>query len=219
MKFSILSLSLLLSVPAFADLLVDGDFESASGERIIFSVGSAEPQPAPGFATAPPGFPGEGATSMMTLGSFSNSNNLNGVYQDIDVDGSDFSVGDMIQVTGFAGILPGDPITSTNVEAWLEISFFDPGGMEEFEIGTHISAKIVDATPDDEWFELDTSMAIIPANAQFIRVKAILNQRNFENGVVYFDNLSLKVIPEPGTFGLFALGTALLFFRSRRARA
>ncbi|MFP6906776.1 MAG: PEP-CTERM sorting domain-containing protein, partial [Verrucomicrobiota bacterium] len=93
-------------------------------------------------------------------------------------------------------------------------------GLEEFEIGTHISAKIVDATPDDEWFELDTSMAIIPANAQFIRVKAVLNQRNFDNGVVYFDNLSLvKVIPEPGTFGLFALGTALLFFRSRRARA
>ena len=157
---------------------------------------------------------------MMVLGSFLSSNNVNGAYQDIAVDGSDFSVGDRIQVTGFAGILPTDPITTSDVEAWLEISFFDPGGLEEFDTGVNLSAKIVDATPDDEWIALSTSTPIIPANAQFIRVKTVLNQRNFESGVVYFDNLSLvNVIPEPGTFGLFALGTALLFLRGRRARA
>jgi hypothetical protein len=207
-------------VPAFADLLVDGDFESASGDWTFFGNFSSEVLAAPGFTTAPPGFPGEGSASLMASGGFNNSNNVNGVYQDVAVDGSDFSVGDMIQVTGFAGIWPTDPITSTNVEGWLEISFFDPGGLEEFEIGVNLSAKIVDATPDDEWIALSTSMPIIPANAQFIRVKAVVLQRNFDNGVVYFDNLSLvKVIPEPGTFGLFALGTALLFFRSRRARA
>ncbi|MFP6904331.1 MAG: hypothetical protein VCG02_03870, partial [Verrucomicrobiota bacterium] len=70
MKFSILSLFLLLSVSASADLLVDGDFEAASAEWIIFSVGSAEPQPAPGFSTVPPGFPGEGSLSFFATGSF-----------------------------------------------------------------------------------------------------------------------------------------------------
>ncbi len=159
--------------------------------------------------------------SLIAQGGFLDTNNFNGAYQDVAVDGSDFSVGDTIQVTGFAGINPANnPITDPDVEAWFEISFFDPGGLEEFEIGTHLSPKIVEATPDDEWFELNTSMPIIPANAQFIRVKAVVFQGDFGQGSVYFDNLSLvRVIPEPGTFSLFALGTALLFFRSRRARA
>ena len=220
MKLSILSLFLLLSVSASADLLIDGDFESHSAEWTFFGNFSSEVLAAPGFATAPPGFPGEGSFSLIAQGSFLSSNNFNGVYQDIAVDGSDFSVGDTIQVTGFAGIDPTNPITEPDVEAWLEISFFDPGGLEEFESGTHLSPKIFDATPDDEWFELNTAMPIIPANAQFIRVKAVVFQGDFGQGSIYFDNLSLvRVIPEPGTFSLFALGTALLFFRSRRARA
>jgi hypothetical protein len=160
-------------------------------------------------------------SSAKLFGNFSGGQNFTGVFQDVAVDGTDFSVGDQIQLSGFAQNLSTDPLppSSTN-EAFIEITWFDPGGLGEFGFGSNVSQIVTGGSAQDVWISLNSPTAIIPVEADFIRVKAVYIQQagSFDGGAVFFYDLSLTAIPEPSSIAFLALGSIACFTGSRRRR-
>ena len=165
-----------------------------------------------------------GIEALQVFGQFTGGDNFNGAFQDIAVDGTDYSVGDTINLEAFAFTPSGDTFPDGSpMNAFIEITWFDPGGLGEFGFGTNVSNLVDWTSPEDTWNQLVTPNAIIPVEAQFIRVKAIVFQPagNFDGGAVWFDDFQLNTvtIPEPTTFGFLVAGAlGMLGFVDRRRR-
>ena len=200
-----------------ADVLVDGDFEGNGVGNAWITFGSSfAGEVAPGIDSGV-----EGAETLKLFGNFSSSQNFAGAYQDVAVDGTDFSVGDTILVEGLAGHVSSDPLLGGNI-AFLEITFFDSsgGGLGEFGSGANTSAKLSSGSASDQYFSLATSTPTIPVEADFIRVKTIfIQQADNASGAAWFEDVSLtnlSAVPEPGSAGLIALSLIGLMLTRRR---
>jgi hypothetical protein len=197
---------------ASADLLDDGDFEGAAWTTF----GNAFQDDTP--AGIDPGV--EGAQSLKMFGNFTGGENFTGAFQDVAVDGTDFSVGDIINVTGLIGHQGADALMGGN-RALLEITFVDTdGGLGEFGFGANPSADLTAASGTDQYFMFQTTAPIIPVEAEFIRVKAVfIQQADNAGGAAFVENVALNnlgSIPEPGSASVLALGMLGLFMKRRR---
>lgn len=155
-----------------------------------------------------------GLESAKMFGNFSAQVNYTGMYQDIAVDGTNVSVGDLLQLTGWGATLaddsifvaPVDPATDPpKNDAFLEITYVagpnpDPGLPEgtEFGFGGARSANVGDLG-EDEWFELFTTGSFVPEAAASVRIKAVFAQpATNDGGAAWFDDLSLNILPVAG---------------------
>lgn len=196
---------------AHADVLEDGDFE-ANPNTAWATFGNAFPdEPAPGIDAGV-----EGAETLKMFGNFSSFENFTGAFQDVAVDGTDFSVGDLIVVRGLVGHLGGDALAGAN-RAFLEITFFDPGGLGEFGFGDNTSQDLDASSATDQYFSFETTTAVIPVEAQFVRVKAVfIQQADNAGGAAFVDNVTLSQVPEPGSASLLAFGLLGVLAKRRR---
>ena len=209
---AIAALTMMVASTAQADVLDDGDFELNGTSNAWSTFGNAFPdEAAPGIDSGV-----EGAETLKMFGNFTSSENFTGVFQDVAVDGTDFSVGDRIVVRGLVGHLGSDALTGAN-QAFLEITFFDPGGLGEFGFGDNQSQALDASSATDQYFMFETTTPLIPVEAQFIRVKAVFVQQDDNaGGAAWVDNVTLAQIPEPGTAGFLALGMLGLVIKRRR---
>lgn len=168
--------------------------------------------PFPGDAGDGAGGSAFGFQSVKMFGNFwdadGNGNNWTGVYQDIPVDGTNVSVGDLIQIDGFGMTLGADSVVGTMNDAFLEITYVgevNPGnGPEEFGFGGARSDNVGNLGAD-EWHHMFTTGSFVPSEADFVRVKAIFAQSGVnlpafagDPGAAWFDNISLNIIPVLG---------------------
>lgn len=205
---------------AQADLLVDGDFELNPGAWSTFGNAFQE-EMAPGIDA-----PFEGAESLKMFGNFSGGQNFTGAFQDVAVDGSNLSVGDLIQLSGYMAHLSGDALGGPNVVSFLEITFVDTDGahnggnpLGEFGFGANKTADLLHTDPTDEWLFRTTAGVFVPVEAEFVRAKAVFVQNDFTGGAAWVDNVSLNLItiPEPSSMGVVLVGAvAGLVYRRRR---
>jgi hypothetical protein len=212
MASAFLIMAMAFATVSQADVLDDGDFELSGSSNAWISFGNAFPdEAAPGIDSGV-----EGAETLKMFGNFASAENFTGVFQDVAVDGTDFSVGDRIVVKGIVGHLSGDALTGSNV-AFLEITFFDPGGLGEFGFGANTSQMLDANSATDQYFSFETTTPFIPVEAQFVRVKAVfIQQADNAGGAAWVDNITLSQIPEPGSAGLLAFGLLGVMFKRRR---
>ena len=208
---------------AQADLLVDGDFEASAWTTFNNAFQDVD---APGID---PAF--EGAQSLKMFGNFFGNPNFSGAFQDIAVDGSNLSVGDLIQLSGYMAHVSGDALGGPNVVSFLEITFVDIDGahnggnpLGEFGFGANKTADLLSTDPTDEWLFRTTAGVFVPVEAEFVRAKAVFIQNDtVTGGAAWVDNMSLDLItvPEPSSMGVVLVGAVagLVYRRRREAKA
>ena len=205
-----------MSVTAQASLLLDGGFEEPVASTPWSLFGSATLESAPTTLVKD--------TQALKLDG--NNGNQNGpfsvAFQFIALDTS-FSVGDKIVLEGLIGHLQSDRLSGAN-EAYIEIAFAN----NTTNAGTDFTNLFVSPFLDfdsatDTYFSVTTAIATIPEkvlslDTKFIRVTAAFRQDVAgDEGAAWFDNLSLRTVPEPTTTALLALGLfGAGFARKRR---
>ena len=209
--FGFLVVTLIAGAVASADVLDDGDFELTGGPWVT-SGAAFQDATNPGIDPLV-----EGSQTLRMLGNFEDSQNFSIAFQDIAIDGTDFSIGDEIVLTGIGGHTSANPLSGQNV-AFIEVVFTTPFG--ELGGGLNTSMMFDSTTATDQYFDLITPVLTV-ANAQTIRVKAVFSQQaDFATGEIWFDNLVLTnlstAVPEPGTTSFVAIGLIGLLVRRRR---
>ena len=143
---------------------------------------------------------------------------LGGIFQDIQLT-PDLTPGTTLILRGFAYYESTNPLATSDDSASMGVEFFDanddsvgPGGEVLF-----FDWALGGNTPD-AWLERELEI-VIPENATSLSVGLFLNHDQFSgDGVVYFDDVSLRPVPAPGTAALLGLG-ALTATRRRRLAA
>ncbi len=183
--------------------LADNNFEGFPNTAwTVFN--NALPDEQTGMLGELPGYPGDflDLESLKTFGNFWPANEINysGAFQDLPVDGSTLSVGDLLQLDGYVLNPSGDEsLTGSANDAFIEITYVanGTGGLtegQEFGFGGARSDNVA-VQLEDEWVQLFTSGSFIPAEAASVRVKAVFVQAaTHDPGAAYFDNLSLTIL-------------------------
>jgi hypothetical protein len=196
-----------MSITAQAGLLQDGGFEDPLASTPWDLFGNATLETAPSTLI-------EGTQAVKLDG---NDGDVNGVFSvafQFVALGTDFSVGDKIILDGLMGHLSSDPLSGAN-NAYIEIAFSNAMTNAGTDFSNLFQSPFLDSGfATDTYFSVSTSIATIPGKVlgvdiEYIRVAAALRQNDpSDQGVAWFDNLSLRTVPEPGTIALFGLGLA-----------
>lgn len=203
-----------LSTVSTADV-VDGDFEltGANGGWTYKSDPNNADQDAaaPGIDAAI-----EGNETLMITGNFLGgaTTSFSEVYQDVAVDGVNYSIGDVVEMKAFLAHLSTNPLTSSNT-AFIEIGFISNFG----ETGSLGSIGLTAGSDQDVYSEFATDQGVIPNFTTAIRVKIKYTQQGNTTGAAYAENVRLinvTTIPEPGALAFLAFGMAGLAVRRRR---
>jgi hypothetical protein len=199
------------------NLLADPGFETGGVPAIVGGIGGWTTFNEAGFVTFPVL---SGVYSMINagIGGFS----VPGAFQTLPA-----APGMEYDLTGF-GYAPFEPSPGMTFGA-LQITFFDgPGGTGD-NLGTtdvsaggmptgpgnaQLSGQINSSSPTGVWIPLDTGIAQAPPGAESLQVFTIVVDQN--PAIVFFDDLSLVLVPEPspmvligaGVLGLFAIDCA-----------
>lgn len=208
------AITMTLASFSMADV-VDGDFEatgaSAGWTYGVFPNNADQDAAAPGIDSAV-----EGNETLLIGGNFLGGATVSfsEAFQDLAIDGTKYSIGDEIFVTGILGHQSSNPLQSSN-NAYFEIGFLSSFG----EFASASSGGITESSAKDVYHVISTALTAIPAGASTLRVKVIYRQQGNATGVAWADNISLvnlTTIPEPGTVSVLALGLCGLAFRRRR---
>jgi hypothetical protein len=173
----------------------------------------------PGFESGTPAAGGIGGWSPFNGGAFSMTYAHSGVWSMKNAGGGGYSVPGSFQklaaLPGEAFTLTGYGFTPTAIsgtgDGFLQISFFSSTGTDlgTVETGGHgalVSAVDIDnASAPATWIAMSLT-ATAPANTAFIQPFTLVLDPT--PTAVYFDDLSLVLVPEPSSLGLLGLGLA-----------
>lgn len=214
---SVLSISLFLGsaslLPAVG-ILVDSNFDANPNSAWTTFNNAFPDEVVPGIDAGI-----EGAETLKMFGNFTGGENFSGAFQDIAVDGAVLSVGDSIQLTAFMMHLSTDDLDDTTVRAFVEFTFVDTtGSLGEFGFGANASAALTGGDATDMWNSYSTPVAPIPAEANFVRIKAVFVQddQSFAGGAAWVEGMELTVVPEPSSTALLGIGGLAFAMRRRR---
>lgn len=205
---------LIIAQAVEAGVVLDPGFESAGSTSFWTTFGDSNPD------VASPGInPIEGTETLRLIGTGDDSAILSGAFQDIAVDGTCISVGDLVTLNGIMGHTGADPLAGLN-NAFLEVAFVDASN-NEFLSSTFVSSVLDSTSTTDIYQTYSTPTAIVPTNAVSVRIKSVFvhlsDSPDGKSGAAWVDNLELIVaVPEPSSGLMFA--TVLLPLISRRRR-
>lgn len=170
------------------------------------------------FPTSDPNDPARtGVGSGLVLGPFFNLPNASGIFQDISpttgavYEGSIWLHNESVNNDGNA-----DNILGTNNVVSLAIEWVDNGNT------TRVAEEVIfdgqdPNLPLDVWVQGSVLSPAAPAGIDAVRLVLLFVQPpTFDGGVVFFDDASLAVIPEPAALGIAALGCFVVAGRWRR---
>ncbi len=198
-----------------AAVLLNGDFENGLTNWNTFGEVSAETSPATLI---------NGTQALKMFGNFTDQQSEFSVAsQYVAVDGTDFSVGDQIVLSGLMGHLSGDAIIGENT-AYLEIAFaFNDFDINAVDFDNAVTSVFFDSSfATDTFFAVNTTSVSIPdlvfgEEIKFIRVAAAFRQpNNLETGAAWFDDLSLNVVPAPSSLAILLLAFISVSLLKRR---
>jgi len=196
--------------------IVDPGFESSPSTAFV-TFGDADPDfAAPGIDSTI-----EGSETLRLVGNGDPNAAFTIALQDVPVDGTTISVGNLVQLTGILGHTSNDPLAAGNT-AFLEVSFVDASDTE-FMQSIFQSALLGSTSQTDTYLNAVTTSATVPSNAVSVRVKAIYQQLatndDGRSGAAFVDNLELVVtVPEPASGLVLATGFLMVFARRRRVQ-
>jgi hypothetical protein len=213
--FSVLCLA--AGIANAQNLLLNGNFNSPNNP-------GPNPAPAPWSTWTWPDWNGAWANQQIDGSSFDGS-----PYMAVgNGNGSGYSVG-LYQIVGGNAGLSYTLSVESGAQAWwrpegeMRLIFLDAGNT------VLVQNTLVTVDPN-AWSGYDQGQgwglfsltATAPANTTEVKAEFVMNGGQvgaWGGGTVWFDNASLTVIPEPGTFGLLAAGAALaLGYQRRNAR-
>lgn len=148
-----------------------------------------------------------GSSSAKLFGQFVDGVNFSGLVQTVTA-----AVGEEYTLGAFLRTNSGDSIDGTGNAGGIKIEFFNAadvslGFIEDFSF---------DGSIEDAWVYKEVSM-IAPAGTDHLEAVMIFRQSADEPraGSVFYDSVSLT-IPEPASFGVFAIFGAAALVRRRR---
>ncbi|HWX22124.1 MAG TPA: PEP-CTERM sorting domain-containing protein [Candidatus Binatia bacterium] len=179
----------------------------------------------PGFELQTP--PGSGGWNLFNGAAFSSAYARSGTWSMLDaafnsVPGSyeqfNAAPGMKFELTGY-GMTPA-PLVGSPAFGILQITYFDSAnnnlGTVETSPGNALaSGQVNGGTTPGVWTFLDTGVGTAPANTAFIQAFTLDVDFSGNHQGVYFDDLNLIQVPEPGSLALLGLGF-MLFLRPRR---
>lgn len=199
-----------------ADILIDGDFE-LNGAQAGWLYGTA-PNNANQDAAAPGiDVPIEGNETLRITGNFlgGSTTSFSEAYQEIAVDGTDFSIGDEISLQGLLAHQSSNALSGGN-EAYFEIAFV----LGPFLSGTVQSAFLTTESKRDEYLFFETVTSTIPDNVTAIRASVKYKQTGNSSGVAWAENVKLvnftTAVPEPGSLSILLVGMVGLAVKRRK---
>ncbi|MEM7682393.1 MAG: PEP-CTERM sorting domain-containing protein [Planctomycetota bacterium] len=165
--------------------------------------------------------PRSGTEGVLLLGPFFNLPNASGLFQDVPVSPGDIVEGSMwfindTSITNGAG--DPDIIAGTGNVVDLAIEWIDGGGNN---LGQAALVQVFDGQdpnlPLDVFVQGVVTTGPAPAGAASARLVALFVQPpTFDGGLVFADDASVTIVPEPATAALLGLG-GLVALRRRRA--
>lgn len=201
---------------ADGDVLIDGDFE-LTGAEAGWLYGTA-PNNANQDAVAPGiDVPIEGNETLRITGNFlgGSTTSFSEAYQEIAVDGTDFSIGDEISLQGLLAHQSSSALAGGN-EAYFEISFI----LGPFLSGSVQSALLTSESQRDEYLFFETVTSTIPENVTAIRASVKYKQTGNSSGVAWAENVKLvnftHAVPEPGSLSFLMIGLVALAGKRRK---
>ncbi|MEO0530997.1 MAG: hypothetical protein AAF266_10555 [Planctomycetota bacterium] len=163
-----------------------------------------------------------GNSSGLILGPFFNLPNASGIFQDVPISEGEIAVGSIFAINDSTRLNDSnepDIIAGTGNVLDLAIEWIDGSGNN---LGQAAITRIFDGQdpdlPLDEFVQGTVISPPAPANAAEARLVLLFVQPpTFDGGVVFFDDASLSIIPEPTSAALAGcLGLGVLARRRHR---
>ena len=156
--------------------------------------------------------PHTGDYTMKMFGNFSGGFNVTGAFQDFAI-----SPGQSASASGFGMNLSTDAMSGDNF-ALIKLIYRDIGNND---LVAAESAFIKASTPQDVWQSLSASLGAAPANTHHGSLFMLFIQPDttpFAGGAVFFEDLSVQVVPEPASIIALAAGLGVIGLRRRAAK-
>lgn len=148
-----------------------------------------------------------GDFSMKMFGNFSGSFNVTGTFQDFAI-----NVGESASASVFAQSLAGDFLQGGN-RALLKLIYRDAGNND---LVFAESALINASSTPDTFLNLTAALGPAPVGTHHGSVFLLfLQESDNAGGSVFFDDVSVQVVPEPATLAVLGLAGAALLRRKR----